>query len=83
MQEKIKKIHFGSGHPRPKSDKDLAIRLLSEGNSFRSTGRIIGVSHQSVSKWLKEYTSSLPDEEVGDLSDGVEVDELCTFVKKK
>ena len=82
MQENIKKIHFGSGHPRPKSDKDLAIRLLFEGNSFRSVGRIIGVSHQSISKWLKQYTSSLPNEEVGDLSDGVEVDELCTFFKK-
>ena len=43
MQEKNNKIHFGSGHPRPKCDKELAIKLLSEGNSFRSVGRIIGV----------------------------------------
>lgn len=83
MQEKNNKIHFGSGHPRPKCDKELAIKLLSEGNSFRSVGRIIGVSHQSISKWLKEYSSTLPNIEVGDLSDGVEIDELCTFIKKK
>lgn|GEM_PF-3849253 len=31
-------------------------RTYQERNSFRSTGRIFGVSHVSVQKWLKKST---------------------------
>ena len=77
------KKHYGRGCPRPSSDKELTIKLLAEGCSFRSVGRIVGVPHQTVSRWLASHVDSLPKSEVGDLSDGVEIDELCTFVKKK
>lgn len=82
-QIKNRKRLYGRGYPRPQSDKDLAINLLKEGNSFRSTARLVGCTHKTVIKWMKEYSNSLPPIEVEDLKNGVEVDELCTFVKKK
>jgi len=85
MDSKLKteKVHYGRGCPRPDSDKELAISLLNEGNSFRATGRLIGVSHQTIGHWLKDYTSKIPviDSQIN--SGAVEIDELCTFVKKK
>ena len=82
-QEKTKKKHYGRGCPRPVEDKELAIKLVGEGGSFRSIGRIVGCTHNTVIKWVKEHTETLEIPTVSDLSQGVEVDELCTFVKKK
>jgi hypothetical protein len=85
MDSKLKteKVHYGRGFPRPNSDKELAIRLLNEGNSFRATGRLIGVSHQTIGQWLKDYTNKIPFLDSKINSGAVEIDELCTFVKKK
>ena len=83
MQEKLKKIHYGRGHVHPKEVIALAIRLLEEGNSFRATGRIVGVPHQTVTYWLKKHVAMLPDLEQINENNPVELDELCTFVKKK
>lgn len=83
MENNKLKFNYGRGHGRPQSDKDLAMRLIQEGNSLRSVGRIVGVSHQAITKWIHKYVSTLPEIEVSNLEDGVEIDELCTFVKKK
>jgi len=80
---KEKKVHFGRGCPRPKEEKELAVRLLGEGISFRSIARTIGTSHQSVIKWLKDHAETLPEVALEGNCETVEVDELCTFVKKK
>ena len=83
FENNYENFNYGRGHGRPQSDIDLAMKLLQEGNSLRSIGRLIGVSHQAITKWIKKYAKALPEIEVADLEDGVEIDELCTFVKKK
>lgn len=83
MELNLKKPHFGRGCPRPQSDKELAMNLLKEGMSFRSVGRIVGVPHQTIVRWLKANAESLPNLVDPDNLSVVQVDELCTFVKKK
>ena len=83
MEKILNKIHYGRGHARPNEDKELALRLLSEGNGFRAIGRIVGVSHQTIMNWVRNFANSLPDVTVESDSATAEVDELCTFVKKK
>lgn len=83
IQANSQKFVYFRGHGRPQSDRDLAINLLKEGCSFRTVARMVGVSHQTISKWFKKHVDSLPQIETKGLNEGVEVDELCTFVKKK
>ena len=83
MELNFKKPHFGRGYPRPQEDKVLAMKLLKEGMSCRSVGRIVGVPHQTIVRWLKAKTDSLPLTVDPDNLSVVQVDELCTFVKKK
>lgn len=78
-----KKNLYGRSRPFPTEGKELAIKLLAEGNSLRATGRIVGVSHQTVTSWLKLYVEKLPQDALCEPAHTVEVDELCTFVKKK
>ena len=79
----MEKVHYGSGLPRPQEQKDLVIKLLSEGNSMRGTGRLAGVPHQTVGRWLRKFVSSLPGLPTDLDVHSVELDELFTFVKKK
>lgn len=83
MQEIPKKTHYNRHNPFNPEGKALAIKLLDEGNSFRATARLVGVTHPTVIKWLHEYTKSLPSATDFDNSSVVEIDELCTFIKKK
>ncbi len=77
--------------PRPKSvghsleTKQMAIRLVLDGNSQRQAARHVGVAPQSIANWLAEYHASLPTE-LPVQDEAVEVaeqDELFTFVGNK
>jgi IS1 family transposase len=65
----------------------LAIRLLCEGNSIRSTSRITGCHKGTIGKLILAFgqaAKNLMDERLHDLSlRHVEVDEVWSFVKKK
>ena len=60
-----------------------AIKLYVEGNSFRSIARLLGVNHQSVANWVKEYSERLPKAQVPEKPKVAELDELFTFIGKK
>lgn len=70
--------------PRPKGYpremRHEAVRLYLEGMNLRRIGRMLSVHHQTVANWLKLHAEELPEVEVPQEAEAVEVDELYTFV---
>ena len=60
-----------------------AIKLYLEGNSLRSIGRILKVTHQSVSNWIEAYAKRLPKSNLPERPQVAELDELYTFISNK
>lgn len=60
-----------------------AIKLYLEGNSLRSIGRILKVTHQSVSNWIETYAQHLPKSDLPGKSQVAELDELYPFIGNK
>jgi transposase len=60
-----------------------AIKLYLEGNSLRSIGRILKVTHQSVSNWIEAYSQQLPPSALPEKPQVAELDELYTFIGNK
>lgn len=71
----------------PVEKRDTILRLLCEGNSIRSTTRLMGTNIPTVLRQLVragEHCQRVMDEHFHDLHLGhVEVDEVWTFVGKK
>jgi transcriptional regulator with XRE-family HTH domain len=57
--------------------------MYLEGMSLRAIGRVIGVSPQSVSNWLRAQASQLPPAPMPDDIDVAELDEMFTFIGDK
>ena len=59
-------------------------QLYLEGIGMRAIGRVFGIHHKTVSRWLVQAAQSLlaspPQTEACSF---VEIDELCTFIAKK
>ena len=51
--------------------------------SFRMMGRILGVDHSLVFRWVREFGQSLPEPEVSGDIQQMEFDEMWHFVKSK
>ena len=64
--------------------KALCILLYSMAKgSFRMMGRILGIDHTLVYRWVRAYGESLPEPEVsGDIQE-IEFDEMWHFIKSK
>ena len=64
--------------------KALCILLYSMAKgSFRMMGRILGVDHTLVYRWVRSFGESLPEPEVpGDIEE-IEFDEMWHFIKSK
>ncbi|NBU72619.1 MAG: IS1 family transposase [Bacteroidetes bacterium] len=70
----------------PKELREQAIKMYLEGLGLRAIGRLLGVSNVSVMKWVKAlggkmaalHPTTLPTEVVV-----MELDELCTYLKKR
>jgi transposase len=63
-----------------------ALRLYVDGMNQRRIARTLGVSHQSVANWIKDYAERLPQDppESQDTPlDVSELDELFSFVGDK
>ena len=51
--------------------------------SFRMMGRILGVDHTLVFRWVREFGQSLPEPEVSGDIQQMEFDEMWHFIKSK
>ncbi len=65
------------------SVKRQALQLYLEGLGFRSIGRVLGVSHVSVQKWIKEFGQKLEDLKSENEISIVEMDEMHTYIGDK
>ena len=73
-----KKVHGYSFEVRQE-----ALRHYVDGMNLRRTGRHLGIHHQTVANWVKEYAEKLPDAPLPDQVKTAELDELFTFIGEK
>jgi len=63
--------------------KEQAQKLYLEGLGLRAIGRILGVHHKTLSRWLVQAAGQLPvNQPKTKACSLIEVDELCSFVAK-
>ncbi len=65
------------------SVKRQALQLYLEGLGFRSIGRVLGVSHVSVQKWIKKFGQELEALKSENEISIVEMDEMHTYIGNK
>ena len=70
-------------HGYPDAIRLQAIKLYLEGNSLRSIGRILKVTHQSISNWIEAYSQQIPKSDLPERPQVAELDELYTCVGNK
>jgi len=63
--------------------KRQALQLYLEGLGFRSIGRIFGVSHVSVQKWIKKFGQEVEELKSENAISVVELDEMHTYIGNK
>ena len=61
----------------------MALRMYLEGNSLRGIGRILKIHHTTVSNWLEESVTQLPQESLPHGPEIGELDELYTYIENK
>jgi transposase-like protein len=69
---------------KPLKDKILALTLYLSGLSMNMTGQIVGVSTQSVMRWIKMFSAKYADIPLpqGTVEE-VEIDEMHHYIGKK
>ena len=79
-----KRIKYGA------QDRFKVLKLYLENCGIRSIERLTGIRNRQISLWIEEYSSKIRDEltksakdmkSIKDISI-VEIDEICTYVKK-
>ena len=65
------------------SIKEQALQMYLEGMGFRAIGRVLGVSHVSVYPWIRAFGESALPLASHQAIDGVELDELHTYIGHK
>ena len=65
------------------SIRKQALELYLEGLGFRSIGRILGFSHVSIYRWIREFGEKLDEIESKDKIKVVKIDEMHSFVGSK
>jgi IS1 family transposase len=70
-------------HGQSKELRQEAIRHYVDGMNLRRTRRQLGIHHQTVANWAKEYAEKLPDAPVPEKVQTAELDELITFIGDK
>ena len=64
--------------------KQQACQLYLEGMGMRAIGRILGIHHKTLSRWLVQAAQALPANLLQtEACSFIEIDELCTFIAKK
>jgi len=80
--------HFTEGDGRAKEatavKKALAVLLYATARtSFRRIGKILGVDHSLVYRWIRGVSESLPEPIVSNEITEVKLDEMWHFIKDK
>lgn len=71
-------------HGKPMKDKILALILYLSGLSMTMIGKIIGVSTQTVMRWIKMfYEKFATEDDLKSNIEEIEVDEMVSFLTKK
>lgn len=65
------------------SERRLGLMMYLEGVGFNSIGRLLGVSHVAVIKWIKKYGSQLSEIKNENPVEVVELDEMHSYIKSK
>lgn len=72
---------------KPEKDKIMALILYLSGMSMTMTARILGVSTQSIMRWIKlgykKYAKDFVIEKAGKNFEEIEIDEMHHFILKK
>ena len=64
--------------------KQQACQLYLEGMGLRAIGRVLGIHHKTVSRWLVQAAQSLPaSPPQTEVCSFIEIGELYTFIAKK
>ena len=71
-------------HGKPMKDKILALILYLSGLSMNMIGKIVGVSTQSVMRWINMFYEKFADNgEYESNMEEIEVDEMVSYITKK
>ena len=71
-------------HGKPIKDKIIALILYLSGLSMSAIGKIIGVSSQSVMRWIRMfYDKFISENDTKSKIDEIEVDEMYSYINKK
>ena len=71
-------------HGKPMQTKILALVLYLSGLSMEATGRILGVTGQSVMRWIKLFGYACKvDSQSEKIDEEIEIDEMHHFIGKK
>ena len=68
---------------RGKDPKQQACQLYLEGMGMRAIGRVLGIHHKTVSRWLVQAAEALPASPTDRSRSFIEIDELCSSSLKK
>lgn len=66
-----------------KDVKRLALQLYLEGNGFNAIGRMLGVSHVAVLKWIRKYGKQAEALRSNEQIAVVEIDEMHSYIRRK
>lgn len=71
-------------HGKPMKDKILALILYLSGLSMNMIGKIVGVSTQSVMRWINIFYEKFADNDESQSNiEEIEVDEMVSYITKK
>ena len=71
-------------HGKPMQTKILALVLYLSGLSMEATGRILGVTGQSVMRWIKLFGYACKEDAKQEkIEEEIEIDEMHHFIGKK
>jgi|LakMenEpi03Aug12_release.lakeMendotaPanAssembly.Ray.scaffolds.fasta_scaffold2274938_1 transposase-like protein len=63
--------------------RELSVLLYVFGLSMNAIATLLGVSHQTSYRWIKQAAKALPEPEIRHTVTEVEIDEMCLFLKKR
>ncbi len=65
------------------SERRLGLMMYLEGVGFNAIGRLLGVSHVAVIKWIKKYGSQLEEIKNEKPVSIMEIDEMHSYIQSK